>query len=385
MLELLDDGDQGADHRQAVLAGVASHLRAAQAGRGKGDTAQVARVEAAVAADPAGTIRFDSTGAATVVADGRRFRAGRFEVLPLCELRSRAARLVGGARFTPRLWVLDGVSLATDIGALQAAAAPGALFQAASQFNCLEAPDPCVVPVAEYLLDPTQGPRATISTFPATLVRHYAAPGADGARFTQTAERQLDLLAAVCDPGVARVTSGYLRFPNIAQPERFARVLEDRFETIAVGVHDGAEVVLGADWAGAVDGAPHRTIAQVLTSTVAGGMYGGLDADPASVTICRQLQRAAYLGTLLSAAALGKRRVCLTLIGGGVFSNPLPMIWDAILWATDAVAPFLHDELTVVVNGRALGSEVPAATLAAAAAARGGALLRFDKAGAAFG
>ena len=60
-----------------------------------------------------------------------------------------------------------------------------ALFQVASQFNCLEAPGSFVVPVADYLHDPTQGPRASVSAFPATLVRHYAAPQPGGQRFVQ--------------------------------------------------------------------------------------------------------------------------------------------------------------------------------------------------------
>ena len=328
-------------------------------------------------------------------------QAGGTGLLRLCELRSRAlaARArAGRPALRPRLWILDGASPATDIGALQAAAAPGSLFQVASQFNCLESPGSFLAPVADYLHDPTQGPRASVSAFPATLVRHYAAPRADGSRFVQRDDRrqhgepdggaqdgeQINLLADVCDPGVARVRSGYLRSSEIAQPAAFARALEDRFEAIAVGVHDGAEVVLGANWAGSVDGAPHRTIAQVLTSTIAGGMYGDIDEGTAGATICRQLQRAAYLGTLLAAAGLGKRRVALTLIGGGVFANPTPVIWASILWAADQIVPFLHAEMAIVVNGRNLGQEVPGPALSAAAQARGGALIRFAHSGAAF-
>lgn len=201
--------------------------------------------------------------------------------------------------------------------------------------------------------------------------------------FVLAAGRQLDLLADVCDPGVAAVRNGYLRSSDIAHPAAFARALEDRFEAIAVGVHDGAEVVLGVDWTGGVDGAPHRTIAQVLTSTIAGGMYGNLSED-AAATIYRQLQRAAYLGTLLAATALGKRRVGLTLIGGRVFANPIAIIWDAIVWASDQIVAFLHTDLSIVINGRNLGAELPPAELRAAARARGGDLVRFDRSGAAF-
>jgi hypothetical protein len=388
MIQLFDDCDERAATRTTVIASIGDHLRAVIASRGRGDATQVARAEAEVAAAPAQAIRFDASGAATVTAAGRIYRGGRFEVLRLEELkhRARAARArAGDPSAGRRLWILDGASPATDIGALQATAAPGSLFQVASQFNCLEAPGSFVTPVAEYLHDPTQGPRASISAFPATLVRHYAAPGADGARFVQeTNGRQLDLLADVCDPGVAAVRNGYLRSSDIAQPAVFARALEDRFEAIAVGVHDGAEVVLGADWTGGVDGAPHRTIAQVLTSTIAGGMYGDLGEDAAAATIYRQLQRAAYLGTLLAAAALGKRRVGLTLIGGGVFANPIETIWDAILWAADQIVAFLHTNLSIVVNGRNLGAELLPAELRAAAQARGGDLVCFDRSGAAF-
>ena len=387
MIELLDECDDGAG-RAAALAGFEAHLQSTLAARGGGRVDEVAAVEAVVAADPVRAIRFAADGHATVHARGRAFGGGRFEVLRMCELRARAlaARAAAGrpdARC--RLWVLDGASPATDIGALQAAAAPGSLFQVASQFNCLESPGAFVTPVADYLHDPTQGPRASISAFPATLVRHYAAPGPGGARFVQTTDGpQLDLLADVCDPGVAAVRNGYLRSGDLRDPAAFARTLAERFEAIAVGVHDRAEVVLGADWSGRVDGAPHRTIAQVLTSTVAGGMYGDLGADADGAAIVRHLQAAAYLGTLLAAAALGKRRVVLTLIGGGVFGNPVRAIWDAIVWAADHVVHHLHTDLSIVVNGRNLGAELDPAVLRAAATARGGDLVRFDRTGAAF-
>lgn len=388
MIHLLDNCEDRAATGAAIVAGFDDHLRAAIAGRGQGDPGQVERVEAEVAAAPARAIRFDASGAATVTAGRRSYQGGRFEVLRLCELKSRAlaARArAGRPSARRRLWIFDGASPATDIGALQASAAPGTLFQVASQFNCLEAPGSFIAPVADYLSDPTQGPRASISAFPATLVRHYAAPAPDGGRFVQVTDgRQLDLLADVCDPGVASVRNGYLRGQDIAQPAAFARALDDRFDAIAVGVHDGAEVVLGADWAGSVAGAPHRTIAQVFTSTIAGGMYGSLDEDAAGQAIYRQLQRAAYLGTLLAAAALGKRRVMLTLIGGGVFANPIQAIWDAILWASDQIVAYLHGDLSIVVNGRNLSAELPPAALRDAALARRGDMVRFDRDGAAF-
>jgi hypothetical protein len=386
MIHLLDDHDGSGRARARLLAGIDAHLAAVAAARGGGDRGRVARAEAAVKADPAGCIRMNDAGEATVYADGQRYGGGRFEVptVGLLRARARAARArAGSPGATVRFWIVDGASPATDIGALQASAPPRSLFQVASQFNCLESPGRFVADVADYLHDPTQGPRASISAFPGTLVRHYAAPAPDGSRFVQISDgRQLDLLADVAGPGVAMVQNGYLRTPDIADAAAFARRLDADLDAVRIGLHTGLEVVLGVDWDGAVAGAPHRTIAQCFTSTIAGGMYGDLaEGDPVMMTVCRQLQRAAYAGTLLAAAATGAERVVLTLIGGGVFGNPLAVIWDAILWAVDEVRPLLHRDLVVVVNGRTLGQQLPAPLLRAAARDRGGELIRLDRGG----
>ena len=81
--------------------------------------------------------------------------------LPTLSRRVRGLEDEVGARLLER--TAHGLTL-TDIGALQASAPPGSLFQVASQFNCLESPGAYVTPVAAYLGDPTQGPRASIST-----------------------------------------------------------------------------------------------------------------------------------------------------------------------------------------------------------------------------
>lgn len=389
MLDLLARSDLS--NRTALRDGLTAHLHAVSAPGPRGDLRLVAQVEAEVSAHPSDHIRFDPTGLATLEAAGRSFKAGRFGTPRLGALRWRAeeakAALAGGAGGALRFFVLDGASPATDIGALQATAPAGSLFQVASQFNCLEAPDACITPVADYLHDPTQGPRASISAFPGTFVRHYSAPAAGGARFVQsTGGPQINLLEELCADGAAFVTSGYLMMHNIERRADFARALEDRFDEIHAGIHDEIEVVFGHDWSGPVPGAPGLTIAQALCSSVAAGGYSRVDPhDPAAQTIIRQLQRAAHLGALTAAAALGKSYVVLTLVGGGVFGNPVPVIWESILWAIDSVRPLLHRDLCVVLNGYNLGHHVPRARLAEAATARGGDLVVFDRTGVSVG
>jgi hypothetical protein len=349
------------------------------AGRGNADLVEMA--ELAVHADPTKAFSFDADGFATLQVGEYSWHAGRFETPTIAELRQRA-RKSGASGGRLRLWVLDGASAATDVGGLQATAAPGSLFQAASQFNCLESPGPYVTSVAQYFHDRTQGPRASISAFPGTLLRHYAAPRSDGKRFVQTNADQLDLLAGVFGPDVALVQSGYLMARNVRDPGELVAALTARFESIRVGVHEGVQVILGYDFEGSVTNSEQRRIAQVFTSTVAGGWYGGAGSDGVEFEgACRQLLRAAYLGTLLAAATLGQRLAVLTLIGGGVFGNPVPLIWDAIHWAAAETEPLLSRDLDVIVNGRNLGDHIPRETMLAAARKRGGALLAFPRTG----
>jgi hypothetical protein len=361
------------------LRNLSAHIEAVKASAGDGDRRQVARIETLVRAHPESSFHFDSTGTGTLCAADASIPAGRFRIPTLDDLRRRASDARrGGAGGRVRLWVLDGASPATDIGSLQATAGPGTLFQVASQFNCLESPGPFITPVANYFSDPTQGPRASISAFPGTLLRHYAAPGDDGRRFVQTSDGpQVNLLESVCSPGVAEVRSGYLTSSGIADPSALAAALDSRFEAIRIGVHEDVAVVLGYNWDGAVAG--NRLITQVFTSTFAGGGYSGTAAsDGAYRPICAALLRAAYLGTLLAAAVLAQPKVVLTLIGGGVFGNPVPLIWESICWAVSEVEPLVREGMDVVVNGRNLGDHVRVEVTLPEVRKRGGVVVVFS-------
>ena len=318
------------------LASKAGSIEARVAGGASRDSRRdVAEIEAHVSERGAAAFRFDRHGFATLTVRRRTYQCGRFTTPTLAELAKAAWR---PRRL--RLVVLGGASPLLDIGSLQAWSAKGTVFQIASQFNALESPGPYVPPIADYYFDPTQGPRASISAFPGTLLRQYAAPGPRGVRFPQqTGGRQIDLLHDAI--GAGRVKEGYLLGEAIKPPDSSASDadavvdrLESRLRQIRIGLHESAEVRLGHDWHGAVPSRWPR-IDQVFTSTIAGGHYGAeaaLGRDRFE-RVAEVLLRAAYLGTLRSAIALDRDRVVLTLIGGGVFGNPLPLIWRSILWA----------------------------------------------------
>jgi hypothetical protein len=358
---------------------VAAFVRSLRASAGRGDAAQVARAEAAVQTAPASAFTFDAAGLATLAADGDAWCAGHFETPSIGELRERARGRQAAAQGQARLWAFDGASPATDIGSLQATAGAGCLFQVASQFNCLESPGPYLTKVAYYFDDPTQGPRASISAFPATLLRHYSAPNPGGERSVQKdGGPQIDLLADLFGPGRSPVRNGYLLGHGSMGGEAFAAALEAGFDRVRVGVHDEAQVVLGHDWDGAVEDSPRRRITQVFTSTVAGGGYGGARSfGEAFRPACRQTLCAAYLGTLLAAVALGRGTAVLTLIGGGVFGNPIDLIWEAILWAFDEARSLASGPFDVVLNGYNLSRLIDLGQVLPAVRERGGAILRF--------
>jgi hypothetical protein len=316
--------------------------------------ALLARIEATVRRDVAGAFAWDADGVGRFIVSGRSYRAGRFTTPSIGELEARVRRrtTTGDLTFS----VVVGDHALTDIGALQAMAGPGTLFQVASQFNCLEAPGPTIVPIADYVSDNTQGPRASVSAFPGTFLRHYAAPAPDGTRFTQSSATQIELLADAIDPDVAQIVGGYLMRRGVIDPAALERALDIGFEKIRVGVHDDVEVVLGGNWGGPVD-ANGPTIGQVFTSTMALGAYGGGPGNDLS-GCCASLLRAAYLGTLLAALDLGKRAVVLTLIGGGAFGNAPRWIWDAIVWAVDRAARCACAPLSVIVNARGAAASV---------------------------
>lgn len=339
----------------------------------RGDKGLVERVEREVEASPGTAIRFDPNGRAMVHADGRLFAAGKLELLEVAQLEGRH-RPGGGKR--ARFSVLLGADPLTDIGFLQATAPPGTTFQVASQFNCLESPDPGIVPVHRYLKDPTQGPRAAVSAFPAALVRHYAAPMADGTPFVQIEDgAELDLLWHALPVSVGRVRGGYLIHQNLTDARGAADALEKNLRAIRVGVHRDVHVVFGGDWNGPVP--PYQRITQVLTSTFAGGGYSGEARIEGDIErICRSLLRAAYLGTLLAAEG---PRVVLTLIGGGVFGNPHALIFDSILWALTERDRLSSAPLEVVLNARQLDDTLTEDEVAEAVRARGGALVRVDQ------
>ena len=264
------------------------------------------------------------------------------------------------------------------------AAHPGATFQAASQFNCLEFPSPTVTPehgVTGYADDRTQGPDCALACAPGTVYRTYwtpvatpthedAAPGlgassaaavsygVDAARTVhvgQTAEHQLDTLATLGTAlgnalaGYWTVQNGYVRVGHggtralaevAARLDNASENERDRLRALVrIGVHEDTEVVWAARWRRAPKG---LRVTQAYCSALSLGSYGG-NVDPALwAPLARLVLESAYEATLWTAVLAASRPggvpdVYLTFVGGGVFGNDLAWIMGALARAVATV------------------------------------------------
>lgn len=279
---------------------------------------------------------------------GRRFAAGRLEVVSLQALRERVAL---GHNPPGRLTVR---SISGDVRRMhQTPGFGGALIQVASQFNLLEMVSPNVTPeqgVTRYQHDRTQGPACAIAAGAATIYRNYFAPlhGGEG----QTAEHQLDCLEtvgtalaealaqsvehlwtmkngyALCSAEGLRKISGYLDGLDTSTTDRLRGLLQ-------IGVHQDVEVTDS-------DAHPPQLVSQAFCSALPVAYCG----YPSSIwrPFAELVLDAAYEATVL-AAVLNARRgasniVLLTRLGGGAFGNDDAWIDAAMRRALNKVHKF---------------------------------------------
>lgn len=227
----------------------------------------------------------------------------------------------------------------------------GAVFQAASQFNCLEMTGPGVSPrqgVAIYSHDPTQGPKCAIACPAATVYRNYLCQGGRG-----QGESQIDCLAGVgkvvgnTEHGFWRMQNGYAlpsstsSMRQLAERLRSEEHLASRAEAaLRVGVHWDTQVrPLPAN--------PHHghRVAQVFASAVPVA-YAKSTPSADWEPLARLVLNGAYEATLAVGACLAAERateggansrvaVYLTSLGGGAFGNRQGWIVDALQRALD--------------------------------------------------
>ena len=280
--------------------------------------------------------------------NGAAYGIGEFELVALDTLRDRVAKL-GGPVGRLRLSIVQG-----DVRNMhQARENQGALFQVASQTNCLEMVGPDVTPedgVARYEYDRTQGPACAIAAGAATIFRNYFV--AAGERQGQTAHHQLDGLAdlgAAMSSALGRPTEALWRTRNgYALASRAGldmitayigalneRARDDLAGRLRIGIHRDVEVT----------DAPSRPgpfVSQAFCSALPVA-YSGVSGTHWQ-TFAQFVLDAAYEATMLEAVLNAQRGasniVLLTMLGGGAFGNDDEWIHAAIRRAVRKVQAF---------------------------------------------
>lgn len=218
---------------------------------------------------------------------------------------------------------------------------PGAVFQVASQFNCLEFPSMHATPedgVTDYSYDYTQGPACAIACGAGTIYRNYFAPvsGYTG----QTADHQINNLEDL-ENLLENKTNNYWEIKNgyiigaRKQIKKLNEVLEkltqkEKYELIdhvRIGVQENVGVTFSERY---IPVESDIRVTQCYCSALSCG-YTNIP-KPLWEPLARLVLTANYLATILVACAnrSRSRTVFLTFLGGGVFQNYHEWIADAI-------------------------------------------------------
>ena len=268
-----------------------------------------------------------------------RYKAGAFTTPSLGELRTQLKARTYEKK-PPTFSNVIG-----DAGALHGEF-PGATFQVASQFNCLEFVGPSVTPedgVTGYAWDKTQGPCCAIACGASTIYRNYF--GLNGA--PQTKDSQIENLRDVLAhlgplDGRFDVRGGYTMADDAALRDLSAKVaaLDDAGRDavkclLRIGLQTDCQVT-SQNWGRDQLRDADHVVTQIFASacSVAYSQNGsGLWKAFASLVL-----EASYEAALIAAALKAldhpdrphSSKVFLTAVGGGVFGNGLSWIARAI-------------------------------------------------------
>lgn len=290
--------------------------------------------------------------------NGTVLRCGRFYTPSVRELREEIAVLLKQRRPLQEVQskctydhttVQDAIILHSQF--------PNSVIQAASQFNCLEFPNPNTVPedgIEAYESDRTQGPSCALACAAGTIYRNYFAPVGD--RVGQSSQHQINNLDNF-EQALDNQENEYFYVRNgyvFSKSRQHLSLLSERLKTmnpteldelrqiIKVGVQEDTEVSYSCRMERLEDNG--ITVTQVYCSAISCG-YSGFSNEYWE-PMAKLVLEAAYEATILVAikSALkhemldhhsstesdSYRDVFLTAVGGGVFLNDLSWIGNAI-------------------------------------------------------
>lgn len=256
----------------------------------------------------------------------RRHMAGKFEIRHLSSFTD--LKEIGGG--TLNLLIGTGEYGPTDIMNIESNPEnDGSTIQIASNFNCLDhIPShpkyrPPLGKVSDYITYMVQAPPADVACGPALIYRQYFLPLRDG-KIGQL-EENLNLIEST----PIEVHDGY----TTKVPTTDWNWNND--EHYPIGLHSHAAVTLGRHGEEFEMIERNQIVHQVFCSAVAFNIF---PRNPQTEEIAAKIIEVEYKETIMAAWECslkypdhkGSKKLFLTLIGGGVFKNPLSSIVSAI-------------------------------------------------------
>jgi len=234
-------------------------------------------------------------------------------------------------------------------------------FQAASNFNGVEGISEYKTPDSEtftedYIYDRTQGPAASLGAPGAAITRVHAAfynKNGDPFEWRQTGVKQIEFLDQVSEhfPTI----NGYVIQDPDKQPE-FPKEGTDEYDKLLditkIGIHKDVQIVFGQrGFRFRPLGRTDQYVDQVFCAAM--NMRQGMSGQRNSrISNAREkalfILRSAYYGSYLAAVVNKRKKLYLTMIGGGVFGNEKSDIWKAICEAHSLIAGDSVSELEEV-------------------------------------
>ncbi len=289
------------------------------------------------------SIKHDVAGNLSVETAHKKYNCGQFGTLTIGQLQQRCneKNKLGNGHFN----VIEGVNTSNqstflaqvDIGALQAHPDnKDAVFQIASNFNGLETTfaeqNIDTQLLGEYIHDKTQGPCASLSAAPGLLLRRYFAffdQNLLPQEWQQTQAHSINFLDKL--PHITVTPAGYVVLDHTTLTHQ---PTNEDYTNIKIGLHQNIQVTYGRK----IDEEyhirctdPEQLINQVFTAAID---FGNTNSQWRNNQNAQQwgqmIIKAAYEGTLRTAFAYDKKRVFLTLVGCGVFNNPLVWVSNAL-------------------------------------------------------
>lgn len=271
-------------------------------------------------------------------ANGRKFIHGALRVPTLNALEHEVRKVASTGHGFSVSQIVDDVCLIHRAPVNQ-----GALIQAASQFNLLEMMSPEISPedgIGIYEQDGTQGPACAISCGAGAIFRNYFVE-LEG-QIGQSASRQINCLSEIerllsphlgkiwdLENGYAFTSESKLGSLNAYLSKLNDGEINEIQSALRIGIQAGTQVTTAEGG---------HCLSQAYCAAMPIG-YSGMEPDvwePIARIILNATYKATLAAAVLNAFATGNSNVYLTLVGGGVFQNPIEWICDAIFEAAIA-------------------------------------------------